>query len=422
MARFANLDAITAALKQRNFAWYFAGSSIGLIGIWGQRLTISWLAWEFTKSGFWLGIVVAADLLPTIFFTPIAGVVADRVNRHRMMFVTQFLGMLQALALAALAFAGLLNIWWLIGLTLFIGIVWAFNTAARLSMVPNLMEREHVPSAVAMDSAIFNLARFIGPMVAGYLIAAFGAGPTFLINGITFAIFLACLLQARMIRDERGAKSSANIFVQATEGMRYAAKHPGIRPVLILVIALAIGIKPTLELLAGVTDTVYNLGPTGLGNLMAASAVGATIAAIWLAQRGTVVGMTRIVIGALVLGIVSLFAFTATQSFVFGLVCAAFIGAAIVVGGTGTQTLMQNAVDGAMRGRVMSLYGMVYRGGPALGAFAMGSAAEFIGFQSALACGAIIGAGALVWVFRQRKIMVSALEGDPDKGQGPHGT
>lgn len=417
MARFANLNAITAALKQRNFAWYFAGSSIGLIGIWGQRLTISWLAWEFTRSGFWLGVVVAADLLPTIFFAPIAGVVADRVNRHRMMFVTQFLGMLQALTLAALAFSGLLDIWCLVGLTMFIGIVWAFNTAARLSMVPNLLEPQHVPSAVAMDSAIFNLARFIGPMVAGYLIAGVGAGPTFLINGITFAVFLVCLLQARMIRDERGARSTANIFVQATEGIRYAVKHPGIRPVLILIIALAIGIKPTLELLAGVTDTVYNLGPTGLGNLMAASAVGATIAAVWLAQRGTVVGMTRIVISALLLGIVSLFAFTATQSFIFGLVCASFIGAAIVVGGTGTQILMQNAVDGAMRGRVMSLYGMVYRGGPALGAFAMGSAAEFIGFQSALACGGVIGAGALVWVFRQRKIMVSALEGPPDNGE-----
>jgi len=417
MARFVNLDAITVTLKQRNFAWYFAGSSIGLIGIWGQRLTISWLAWEFTRSGFWLGVVVAADLLPTIFFAPIAGVVADRVNRHRMMFVTQFLGMLQALTLAALAFSGLLDIWCLVGLTMFIGIVWAFNTAARLSMVPNLLEPQHVPSAVAMDSAIFNLARFIGPMVAGYLIAGVGAGPTFLINGITFAVFLVCLLQARMIRDERGARSTANILVQATEGIRYAVKHPGIRPVLILIIALAIGIKPTLELLAGVTDTVYNLGPTGLGNLMAASAVGATIAAVWLAQRGTVVGMTRIVISALLLGIVSLFAFTATQSFVFGLVCASFIGAAIVVGGTGTQTLMQNAVDGAMRGRVMSLYGMVYRGGPALGAFAMGSAAEFIGFQSALACGGVIGAGALVWVFRQRKIMVSALEGPPDNSE-----
>ena len=417
MARFANLDAINAALKQRNFAWYFAGSSIGLIGIWGQRLTISWLAWEFTRSGFWLGVVVAADLLPTIFFAPIAGVVADRVNRHRMMFVTQFLGMLQALTLAALAFSGLLDIWCLVGLTMFIGIVWAFNTAARLSMVPNLLEPQHVPSAVAMDSAIFNLARFIGPMVAGYLIAGVGAGPTFLINGITFAVFLVCLLQARMIRDERGARSTANIFVQVTEGIRYAVKHPGIRPVLILIIALAIGIKPTLELLAGVTDTVYNLGPTGLGNLMAASAVGAIIAAVWLAQRGTVVGMTRIVISALLLGIVSLFAFTATQSFIFGLVCASFIGAAIVVGGTGTQILMQNAVDGAMRGRVMSLYGMVYRGGPALGAFAMGSAAEFVGFQSALACGGVIGAGALVWVFRQRKIMVSALEGPSDNGE-----
>ena len=170
MAYFAKFNAITAALKQRNFAWYFAGSGIGLIGIWAQRLTVSWLAWEFTKSGFWLGVVVAADLLPTVILTPIAGVVADRVNRHRMMFITQFLGLLQSLALAILAFMGFLNIWWLIGLTLFIGIVWAFNTAARLSMVPNLMDHEHVPSAVAMDSAIFNLARFVGPMLAGYLI------------------------------------------------------------------------------------------------------------------------------------------------------------------------------------------------------------------------------------------------------------
>ena len=169
MARFSNLDAISAALRQRNFAWYFAGSAVGLVGIWGQRLTIGWLTWELTQSGFWLGIVAFADLFPTVVLTPIAGVVADRVNRHKMMFVTQFLGMMQAFSLAALAFAGWLNIWWLVGLTAFVGTVWAFNTAARLSMVPNLMERQHVPSAVAMDSAIFNLARFIGPVMAAYL-------------------------------------------------------------------------------------------------------------------------------------------------------------------------------------------------------------------------------------------------------------
>ena len=415
MAYFAKFNAITAALKQRNFAWYFAGSGIGLIGIWAQRLTVSWLAWEFTKSGFWLGVVVAADLLPTVILTPIAGVVADRVNRHRMMFITQFLGLLQSLALAILAFMGFLNIWWLIGLTLFIGIVWAFNTAARLSMVPNLMDHEHVPSAVAMDSAIFNLARFVGPMLAGYLIGSAGVEIAFLINAVTFVIFLTCLSRAKMVRDERGARSTANIFVQSTEGMRYAAKHPGIGPVLVVIIALAIGLKPVLELLAGVADTVYKLGPAGLGNLMAAAAVGATLAAVWLAQRGTVIGMTNIVIKALLFGTLSVFAFTSTESIIFGLICAMFIGAAIVVGGTGTQTLMQNAVDGAMRGRVMSLYGMVYRGGPALGALLMGSIAELVGFQTALACGGILCVVVFIWIIRQRSTMVEALEGRPNE-------
>ncbi|MBK17915.1 MAG: hypothetical protein CMM52_03635 [Rhodospirillaceae bacterium] len=410
MARYTNFDAISAALRQRNFAWYFTGSGIGLIGIWCQRLTVSWLAWEFTKSGFWLGVVVTADLLPTIIFTPIAGVVADRVNRHRMMFITQFLGMLQALVLAVLAFTGHLNIWWLIGLTLFIGIVWAFNTAARLSMVPNLLERQHVPSAVAMDSALYNLARFIGPMTAGYLIAAFGAGVTFLINAITFSIFLFCLVHAQMIRDERGARSTANMFIQATEGMRYAAKHPGIGPALVLIVALALGLKPVLELLAGVIDTVYHLGPEGLGQLMAAAALGATMVSVWLAQRGTVIGTTRIIFGALILGTVGIAGFTATDNFILGLFCSFLIGVATVSGGTGTQTLMQNAVDGAMRGRVMSLYGMVFRGGPALGALAMGSAAEFVGFQAAMACGAIICLGVFFWLLRRRKTMVANLE------------
>jgi len=416
MARFSNLDAISAALRQRNFAWYFAGSAVGLIGIWAQRLTIGWLTWELTQSGFWLGIVAFADLFPTVILTPIAGVVADRVNRHKMMFVTQFLGMMQAFSLAALAFAGWLNIWWLVGLTAFVGTVWAFNTAARLSMVPNLMERQHVPSAVAMDSAIFNLARFIGPVMAAYLYQSTGAGVTFLINGLTFMFFLACLLQARMIRDERGARSKANFFIQATEGIRYAAKHPGIGPILILIISLAVGLKPTLELFPGVAGSVYGLGVTGLSGLVASAAVGATIAAFWLAQRGTVVGMTGIVISALALGAASLFAFTATKIFVFGLCCTFFIGASIVIGGTGTQTLMQNAVDGAMRGRVMSLYGMVYRGGPAIGALAMGSAAELIGFQAALACGGVICSAVFLWILRRRKLLIQNLEGNPDKG------
>ena len=149
MARIGNLQNITAALKQRNFAWYIGGGTISLFGMWAQRLTIGWLTWELTGSGFWLGLMAFADLFPTVLLTPIAGVVADRVDRRIMSIITQSLGLLQALTLAVLTFLDLIDEWSLLLLTFFIGVVWAFNTAARLTMVPNLLELEHVPSAIA---------------------------------------------------------------------------------------------------------------------------------------------------------------------------------------------------------------------------------------------------------------------------------
>jgi predicted MFS family arabinose efflux permease len=328
-----------------------------------------------------------------------------------MSIVTQALGMLQAFALAALTFSGLIDRWSLLFLTLFIGIVWAFNTAARLSMVPNLMEPRHVPSAIALDSAVFNLARFIGPALAGFLYDTVGPGMSFLLNGVTFSIFLFTLFKCRMLRDERSGIAGGGVFTQALEGIRYAARHPGIGPILILLIALALGVKPVLELLPGVTGAVFELSATGLGGLMSVSAVGAIIASLWLAQRGTADGLTRVVLGTLLFGSVSIFGFTATDNYLLGLVGVFFVGAAIVLGGTGTQTLMQNAVEGAMRGRVMSLYGLIYRGVPAVGALAMGSAAEFIGFQAALACGGVLCLGVFLWMLRHRHSMTLALEG-----------
>lgn len=411
----SSLRRISGALSQPSFAWYISGSSVALIGIWAQRLTIGWLTWELTGSGFWLGVVAFADLFPTVIISPFAGVLADRVNRHRMMFITQSLGMVQAFALAALFYLDLLTIWALVGLTLFIGIVWAFNTAARLSLVPNLLEREYVSSAIGMDSAVFNIARFIGPAVAGFLYDAVGAGMSFLINGMTFSIFLLCLLKAPMIRDERVGRPGGNILRQVTAGFRYAAAHAGIGPALLLILGVAVGLKPALELLPGITGEVYHLGASGLGTLMASSAAGATISAVWLAQRGTPVGLTRVVVGAVFLGGLSLFAFTATDLYGLGLVAAFFLGAFITLVGTGTQTLMQNAVDGAIRGRVMSLYGMIYRGGPALGALAMGSAAEIFGFQASLAAGGVLCIAVFFWLYRRLPVMIPALELDPDR-------
>ncbi len=412
MARFGNLQSITAALKQRNFAWYISGGSIALFGIWAQRLTIGQLTWDLTGSPAWIGFMAFADLFPTVLLTPLAGVVADRVDRRKMSIITQSLGMLQAFALAALTFSGLINKWSLLGLTFFIGVVWAFNTAARLSMVPNLMEPEHVSSAIALDSAVFNIARFIGPAFASYLYVAVGAQWSFMLNGFTFAIFVFALYKIRMLRDERGNVGKGGVFSQAADGIRYAARHPGIGPILLVVIALALGVKPVLELLPAVNGAVYKLDATGLGWMMSVSAIGAILGSFWLAQRGTPVGLTRHVIGTLLIGALSLFGFTATDNFVLGLVGVFFLGAAVVIGGTGTQALMQNAVDGAMRGRVMSLYGMIYRGVPAIGALAVGGAAEYIGLQGAIAGGGIVCIGALIWVFGRRKSVIKALEGN----------
>lgn len=412
MARFGNLQSITAALKQRNFAWYISGGSIALFGIWAQRLTIGQLTWDLTGSPAWIGFMAFADLFPTVLLTPLAGVVADRVDRRKMSIITQSLGMLQAFALAALTFSGLINKWSLLGLTFFIGVVWAFNTAARLSMVPNLMEPEHVSSAIALDSAVFNIARFIGPAFASYLYVAVGAQWSFMLNGFTFAIFVFALYKIRMLRDERGNVGKGGVFSQAADGIRYAARHPGIGPILLVVIALALGVKPVLELLPAVNGAVYKLDATGLGWMMSVSAIGAILGSFWLAQRGTPVGLTRHVIGTLLIGALSLFGFTATDNFVLGLVGVFFLGAAVVIGGTGTQALMQNAVDGAMRGRVMSLYGMIYRGVPAIGALAVGGAAEYIGLQGAIAGGGIVCIGAFIWVFGRRKSVIKALEGN----------
>ena len=411
MGLTSGLGSIRAVLRQRSYAWYISGSSIALVGIWAQRTTVSWLAWSLTESFFWLSFIVVADLLPAVLLGPVAGVIADRVNRQKMMFNTQALGMIQAFVLAGLAFMGWLTYWGLFVLTLLVGIIWAFNTAARLSLVPNLVERHQVPSAVALDSVMFNVARFLGPTIAGFLFATLGPGMSFLINGITFSLFLYCLLHSKMIRDERGKRVSSGMVEQLRDGLNYAIRHKGIGPILLVVVAVAIGIKPVLDLLSGITETIFQGGALEFGWLMSSTAVGAVIAAFWLAQRGSFKGLTWIVLtSGLLAGIFASLALSIIDWYPLGLAAGFFLGGAIVIAGTGTQTLMQNAVDGAYRGRVMSLYGMIFRGGPALGAIVIGGLAEKLGISNALFVGSGLCVFVFIWVFNRRYEMANALE------------
>ena len=404
---------VADAWKQRNFAIYMTGAGIALVGMWAQRIAVAWLAWELTKSTTWLGLIAFADLFPTIILTPIAGVIADRMDRRKLSLISQFAAFLQAIVLTVLVYTDWIDIWSLFFLTFLLGIAMAYATAARLAMVPNLMEAAHVPSALASDAAIYNSAQVVGPMLAAVLIAFVGIAGAFLVNCLTYVVFLVCLMKIRLVRNESRGRTGG-MLAQTLEGMRYAAKHPGIGPMLIVLTALAISVKPFLDLLPGLADNVFNSGVNGFAQLAAAGGTGAVLCAIWFALRGRIEGLTFITLSALIVGPLGIVLMCISDMFWLGLIGSFISGSSITLTGTGVQTLMQHSVDGAIRGRVLSLYGMLHRGVPALGALLMGIMGDQIGLQATLIGGALIFCvPVFFWVLLRWRRLRSALEGPP---------
>lgn len=403
---------IGRALAERNYRLFTIGSIVSLIGQWTQRIAIGWLAWELTHSGTWLGLIAFADLFPTVVVTPFAGVIADRVDRRRMMTVTQLLAMLQAIVLAVLTLTGFIEIWSLFALALFLGIVMSFNVAARLALMGGMSRREDLPAAIAISASIFNAARFVGPAVGGAIIAGWGVGGAFVFNSVSFLTLLIALFMMRDLYPDPVATRKSGIFGQMREGFGYARRHRGIAPLLIVITAVAIGVKPYVELLPGVADRVYGGGAQALAQLTAATGLGALVMALWLAQRSAVRGLTVIALGSMVVGGVAVVLFSLTDIYWLGLIFAFVAGGSMTVSGTGTQTLMQHAVEGPMRGRVMSLYGIIFRGAPALGALLLGILSEIIGLQPALAIGGTLTVLVFLWLWRLRHLAGRALERD----------
>jgi predicted MFS family arabinose efflux permease len=222
------------------------------------------------------------------------------------------------------------------------------------------------------------------------------------------------MFRIHLVRHESSGRGG-NVFIQTFEGMRYAARHPGIGPALVLLAATALGVKPFLELLPGLADGIFQAGVEGFASFAAIAGAGAIISGLWVAARGRAEGTTRIAFGSMLLGVIGVFIVSATEIIWVGLFGTFLIGAAITLAGTSTQILMQNSVDGAARGRVMALYGMVHRGGPALGAVIIGAAAELIGLQTAMICGGALTAIVFVLMLRRYATMASALEKRSDQ-------
>jgi MFS family permease len=405
------LDNIRQAFTNRNYTLYVIGNLMSTSGNWVQRIAMGWLTWEITHSGAWLGIIAFADLFPTFILGLFAGALTDRTDALKLLRFTQFFAITQAMGLAAVTFSGAVTVKWLLFFALFRGVVIAFNRPPRMTLVYNIVGREALSSAIAINSMVFNSTRFVGPALGGAIVAWFGAGWAFAFNGLSYFAFMAVLFMIDITPAKKESTKKTGIGAETWEGVRYAFNHVGIALGLVILLLTSLFVRPFTELLPGITSAVFERGVNGYSTLLAFHGIGAMAAGFWLAQRGGVRGFAGIIMWSLFLVSVSLIIFAAAGNFWVALPIMAITGGAIVVQGVATQTLLQTVVAPEFRGRVMASYGIVARGGPALGALIMGGISEFLGLSAPVAGGAVLCLILWAWMVSRRRRVKAALEG-----------
>jgi predicted MFS family arabinose efflux permease len=406
------LGNIARAFAHRNYLVYVSGNSISLIGWWLERVAVGWLTWTLTHSGAWLGLISLADFLPVLFLAPFAGVLADRRDRVWTIRLTQWIGCLQASLLAILVVSDAMTIEILFALVLMLGIASGVAQPSRLALIPTLVDRESLASALAINSVIFNLARFIGPALAGIVIAEIGIAAAFAANAVGYIAFQISLLNLRGLPPQP-AVVRQNVLRASVEAFSYACRHSGIGPMLLLFIVTTIGTRGFIELFPGFADRVFGRGPQGLAMLTSTVGLGAICGASWMVLRSAITGLANVVLVCTLIMSLAILAFTATDALYLALPCVFVAGAMMTITGTGAQTLIQAVVDDRMSGRVMALYGMIFRAGPAVGAVLMGTLSEYLGLRLALALGAIVSGSFWLATRFRHKGMAAGLECSP---------
>lgn len=418
----ASLGLVRRALSHRNAQLFYGGSLIAATGLWMQRVAVAWLAWELSGSVFWVAVVAACDLVPAIITAPLAGALADRVDRQKLTMGTQAVAATLATLLALLTATGLISLPLLIALELLVGVNQSAAQPARQSLVPGLVPRADLPAAVALNSLGFNLSRFLGPALAGPLIAGAGTASAMACNAVAYLVALALFTRLRPDPTQLiGHAKGGSLLAEAADGIRYAARHVGIGPLLAYAALLGLLVRWLPEVFAPFIATVFAGGPAQLAFLTSAMGLAALAGGLLVASRGRLQGLARVAIGSGALLAVASALFVATDLFWVAVIAVALQGAATTMHGISVQTLIQSGAEPAFRGRVLSLWGLVIRAGPALGVVLFGATAEWTGLQAPVLVGAGLAiAAALVWALRLPRI-AAALETTPAQGPAPPG-
>lgn len=380
---------ITRALRHRNFRLFTTGQSLSLIGTWMQQVAVAWLVYRLTGSPFMLGLVAFVAQGPGFFIAPFAGVLADRFNKHRIVITTQVVMMLQAILLGLLVLTGHITIVWIVILMAVLGAASGFDIPTRQAFLIEMVDdRRDLPNAIALNSSIFNAARLIGPAIAGFAIAAVGEGWVILINGISYVFVLAALLAMRIPRRARGSHYGA-MLQHLGDGFAYTFGFAPIRAVLFLVASVSLLAVPFTVLLPVMVSDVFAGGPRTLGVLMACFGLGALIGALFLASRGTVRGLGRIIVYAALTFGTALVLFAFSPSLIFALPLLVLAGFGMMTQMASSNTVLQTLVDDDKRGRVMSFYTMAFIGTAPLGSLLAGFLAARFGAPATIAFGGL---------------------------------
>ena len=394
-----DLKFIFRALRYRNYRLFFGGQRISLIGTWMQQMALSWLVYRMTESAFLLGLVAFVGQISAFFLAPLAGVIVDRRSPYRLLFVTQFAAMLQAATLAGLYLSGHLEFWHIILLSLMSGTINAFDIPCRQVFVIELIDdKKDLNNAIALNASMVNMARMVGPSVAGLLIVLAGEGMCFLLNAISYLAVIGSLLAIR-IAAKTIDPNKPPMWTQLKEGFTYAYQFMPIRTLLMLVWLVSLvggGFQTMMPVFA---RDIFHGGPRTLGLLMGATGLGALSGAIFLANRQNARGLGKII--ALMAGLfgvgVMLFAVSKLKS--VSLALAFLTGFGLMVQLAASNTVLQIIAEEDKRGRVMSFYTMAFMGAAPIGGLLAGMSAAHLGVHKTLFLGGLCCiAGALVFI------------------------
>jgi len=375
------------ALAHRNFQLFFLGQGTSLVGTWMQSVALGWLVLDLTNSPFLVGLNSALRSFGVLLFTLYAGVVVDRVDKRRMIVITQILQMVEALILAALVWTHTVAVWQVMVLATFVGVVNAFDIPARQSFMVDLVGKDDLVNAIALNSSLFNATRIVGPAIAGIIIGASGVGLCFFLNGVSYLAVIWGLLAMRLPAFVERASPESE-WERFRGGLRFILGDTRMTALVIQVAILSLFGFPVLVMMPVFARDVLHTGAGGYGALMAAVGAGAMLGALALALLSERVpkGRTLLAGGAAFSVLLGLFALSPWLSVSLGLL--ALTGCAMIVTTALTNTLLQTLVPDQLRGRVMGFYAFMFVGMAPLGAFQAGWLAERIGAPAGTAIGA----------------------------------